>query len=263
MDYLLLCLTALVASGLSLFSGFGLGTLLLPALALLFPLPVAVAATALVHLANNLFKLALLGRRAAWPVVRRFALPAAAAALLGAWLLGLLAAMPPLFSYSLGPRLAQVSLVKLVIGLLILGFAWLELMPSLEERLRPVGQHLALGGLLSGFFGGLSGHQGAFRVAFLLRAGLEKEAFVATGVACAVLVDCARLMVYGQGLWRGHLDLLAQAGGLPKVVAACLAAFLGAYLGKRLLGKITMRAVRLTVAVMMGLVGLGLAAGLV
>jgi len=40
-----------------LLSGFGLGTLLLPVFALFFPLPVAIAATALVHLANNFFKL--------------------------------------------------------------------------------------------------------------------------------------------------------------------------------------------------------------
>lgn len=263
MDYLVLCLTALLASGLTLFSGFGLGTLLLPALALFFPLPVAVAATALVHLANNLFKLALLGRGAVWPVVLRFALPAAAAAFAGAWLLSMLAGLPTLISYGLGAHTAQVTLVKLVIGLLILGFAWLELMPSLEDRLRPVARHLSLGGLLSGFFGGLSGHQGAFRSAFLLRAGLDKQAFVATGVVCAVVVDLARLVVYGQGFLWGHLDLLAQSGGLAKVGATCLAAFAGAYFGKRLLGKVTMASVRMIVAVMMGLVGLGLAAGLI
>lgn len=40
---------------------------------------------------------------------------------------------------------------------------------------------LPLGGLLSGFFGGLSGNQGALRSAFLLKAGLSKEAFIATG----------------------------------------------------------------------------------
>ena len=61
-EYLLICIVALLASGLTLFSGFGLGTLLLPAFALFFPVPAAIAMTALVHFANNLFKLALLGR---------------------------------------------------------------------------------------------------------------------------------------------------------------------------------------------------------
>ena len=41
MDYLIICLVALAASGLTLFSGFGLGTLLMPAFALFFPVPTA------------------------------------------------------------------------------------------------------------------------------------------------------------------------------------------------------------------------------
>ena len=37
MEYLVVCTVALVVSGLTLFSGFGLGTVLMPALALFFP----------------------------------------------------------------------------------------------------------------------------------------------------------------------------------------------------------------------------------
>jgi uncharacterized membrane protein YfcA len=55
-EELLVLAVALAASLLTFFSGFGLGTLLLPAFALVFPLDVAVAATALVHLANNVSK---------------------------------------------------------------------------------------------------------------------------------------------------------------------------------------------------------------
>ncbi len=66
MELLIVCAAALVASGLTLFSGFGLGTLLMPVFALFVPLELAVAMTAVVHLANNLFKVGLLGRRADW-----------------------------------------------------------------------------------------------------------------------------------------------------------------------------------------------------
>ena len=59
MEYFVVCLVALMASCLTLFSGFGLGTVLMPALAIFFPVPIAVGATAIVHLANNLFKLLL------------------------------------------------------------------------------------------------------------------------------------------------------------------------------------------------------------
>ena len=57
MDYVIISIVALLVSGLTFFSGFGLGTLLMPAFALFFPIEVAVAATAIVHLANNIFKL--------------------------------------------------------------------------------------------------------------------------------------------------------------------------------------------------------------
>ena len=63
MEYIVVPVVALFASGLTLFSGFGLGTLLLPAFVLFFPADVAIALTALVHFLNNLFKLYLMGRR--------------------------------------------------------------------------------------------------------------------------------------------------------------------------------------------------------
>lgn len=58
-------------------------------------------------------------------------------------------------------------------------------------------QFIPLGGMASGFFGGLSGHQGALRTAFLLRVKLPKEVFIGTMVVSAVIVDILRLAVYG------------------------------------------------------------------
>jgi len=113
------------------------------------------------------------------------------------------------------------------------------------------------GGLLSGFFGGLSGHQGAFRSAYLLKAGLSKEAFIATGVVLACAVDASRLAVYA-----GHLARPGVTGHAGLVALACLAAFAGAFLGKRLAAKTTIGAVRRVVAAMMLTVALGLACGL-
>lgn len=259
MEYLLVCAVALLVSGLTLFSGFGLGTLLMPAFALFFPLPVAIAATAVVHLANNLFKVALIGRQADWGVVARFAIPGALAAMLGALALHLFANLPPLGAYQLGSQLHTIMPVKLVIGTLIVGFAVLELLPN-HNRLIFDRRYLIPGGLLSGFFGGLSGNQGAFRAAFLLRAGLSKEGFVATGTVAAVIVDCARLLVYGQGFYSQTLSGASAIG--PLVLAATGAAFLGAFVGRRLLKKITLGGLQRLVGIMLVMVGLGLATGL-
>ena len=257
----MICTVALAVSALTLFSGFGLGTALMPAFALFFPVPVAVAATAVVHLANNLFKLALLGRSAAWPVVWRFGIPAALAAFLGAGALVGFASQDILVEYQLFGRDLAVTPVKLTIGLLITGFALLELSPAFAALAVPP-RYLPLGGLLSGFFGGLSGNQGAFRAAFLIKAGLDKTAFVATGVVCAVIVDVVRLGVYAATL-HGQSAISLPPGMLELVAAASLAAFSGAFAGARLLRKVTLRTVQLIVALCMVVIGLGLASGVI
>lgn len=260
MDYLIVSLTALLASALTLFSGFGLGTLLMPVFALFFPVPVAIAATAVVHLANNLFKIFLVGRKADPGVVLRFAVPGAIAAFIGAALLGLFAHLPPLFGYVVGGRSYDVTLVKLVVGPLVVGFALFELLPRLR-RLSFDRRYLPLGGLLSGFFGGLSGNQGALRSAFLIKAGLDKEAFIGTGTVAAVIVDMARIMVYGFGFYAARFAELEGAWTL--VWAATLAAFLGAFIGKRLIKSVTYGAIQIIVGIMLILIGTGMAVGLI
>jgi uncharacterized protein len=241
------CAVALVASGLTFFTGFGLGTLLLPAFALFFPVETAVAMTAVVHLANNLFKLALVGRRAAWRVVLVFGAPAVAGAWLGALALARLSHLPELYR--------GVTPVELVIAVLMTAFALLELWPWFKALAVPT-RLLPLGGLVTGAFGGLSGHQGAFRSAFLLKLGLPKDSFIATGVVIACLVDITRLGVYAE---RFFATEIADEGAL--LVSACASAFAGALAGSRLLEKVSLRTVEIAVAILLVLVAAGLASG--
>ena len=260
MEYLVVCAVAVIVSGLTLFSGFGLETVLMPAFALFFPVPVAVAATAVVHLANNLFKAAWVGRKADGSVVARFALPGAAAAMVGAMLLNFFASVPPVSPYPLGGKTHEISLVGLAIGVLIIAFAFLDLLPRFE-KLSFDRKYLSIGGLLSGFFGGLSGIQGALRSAFLIKAGLEKEAFIGTSTLSAVIVDLARLLVYGLSFYTASLAKIPPGmGGL--ILAATLAAFLGSLIGARLMKKVTLRTVQIIVGGMLIVVGAGLASGL-
>lgn len=260
MDVALICAVALVASTLTFFSGFGLGTLLLPAFALVLPVEAAVAATAIVHLANNLFKFALVGRHTDRRVLLRFALPAVLAAFAGAALLTLLARAAPLAAWSMGGRAFEIEPVKLGVAGVMLAFGVLELLPAFDRLAFPP-RLLPLGGVVSGFFGGLSGHQGALRTAFLVRCGLSKQAFIATGVASACLVDLARLPVYAAAHDTGGFAY-ARAHW-PLIAGACLAAFAGAVLGARLLPKVTLRGVRYTVGVLLIALALALGSGVV
>jgi len=154
----------------------------------------------------------------------------------------------------------EITVVKAVIGLVIVVFALLELWPRFQVLAFPP-RWLPLGGALSGFFGGLSGNQGALRSAFLLKAGLSKDAFVATGVVSAVIVDAARLTVYGTGFMADHFSKSQEL--VAPVMVGTVCAFIGAFVGKRVLRKITLHTVQIVVAVAMLLIGIGLLAGLV
>ncbi|SPC12326.1 sulfite exporter TauE/SafE family protein [Cupriavidus oxalaticus] len=259
MELVLIGVVALLTSGLTLFSGFGLGTILMPVFALFFPLSLAIAATAVVHFASNLFKLGLMARQADWPVVVKFSVPAAVTAILGARSLAFFDQLPPLWHYTIAGSDFEITAVKAVIGSLIVLFALLELSPRFQALAFPA-RWLPVGGALSGFFGGLSGNQGALRSAFLLKAGLSKDAFVATGVVSAVIVDAVRLGVYGTFMLAGQFSQ-AQTLALP-VVVGTICAFIGALVGKRILQKVTLRTVQLIVAIAMLSIGTGLALGL-
>lgn len=264
MEYALVAAVAMLAAGLTLFSGFGLGTLLLPAFAAFFPPEIAVGATAVVHFANNCFKLILVGRAAALRVVVRFGLPAVGAAVVGALLLERLAATRgEVTSYSLAGRECTVTVLGLVIGTLIVCFTAIEWLPGVK-RLEVPSKYLPVGGVLSGFFGGLSGHQGALRSAFLIRAGLDRDQFVGTAAACSALVDFTRLTVYavGAALASDHGSVAGDTGLAPLVVVGCAAAFAGSFFGARLVKKVTLAWLQSFVAVMLVLFGAAMAGGL-
>jgi uncharacterized membrane protein YfcA len=249
MDWLFVCIAAFLASGLTLFSGFGLGTILMPVVAIFFPIPIAVAITAVVHLLNNLFKLGLLWRNVSRRVLVGFGLPALFAAIPGALLLDYLSLLDPVYQYTWINQEHTITPVKLAAGFLLIVFATAEMIPFLSKLTRhQVG--LSAGGILSGFFGGLSGHQGAFRSAFLINAGLGKEQFIATNAGIAALVDISRIIIYGLTF---NITLIEAQSNL--IVLATIAAFLGVFLGAKLVKKVTIGFIQKLVAVMLYLLG--------
>ncbi len=238
----LIAAAALVASSVTFFSGFGLGTALLPAFAAFLPTETAVGMVGLVHLLNNALKYWLLQGHVAKAIFLRFGLPAIAFAPLGALVLD---------------RLSQTRVVDVVIALLLVAMGVQQLVPSLN-RLSFDNRYLSPGGAASGFLGGLAGLQGALRSAFLIRAGLGRESFLATGIAVALVVDVSRLATYGaQGTLSVDGDALALAA------TGVIAASAGAILGSRLLPSVTIRGIELVVGVLLILVAVALGAGLI
>ena len=257
MEYILIPIVALLASALTFFSGFGLGTLLLPAFALFFPVDVAIALTAIVHFLNNAFKLVLVKNHINWKIALQFGLPALLFSFLGAFLLNKITNTNTLTEYTLNNTVFQITLMKIIVAFLLIFFALFELVPKLKNLQFPE-KYLPIGGILSGFFGGLSGHQGALRSAFLTKVGLSKEAFIATGVIIACMIDVSRMSVYFT-----NISKVKDSLNFNLIFVATLAAFIGVYFGNKLVKKITINTIQKIVAVMIIVFAIGLGLGII
>jgi uncharacterized membrane protein YfcA len=256
MTELIICLVALFGSALTFFSGFGLGTILVPVFALFFPIELAIALTAIVHFLNNLFKLSLIGKNINKKTVLDFGIPSIIGAIFGAYLLTFISKMNPIFEYTFYDHTFQVMPVKLTIAILLLLFALFEIIPKLSQ-LEFDTKYLKIGGLLSGFFGGLSGNQGALRTVFLIRANLSKESFIATGVVIACIVDVIRLSVYGEQIFK-NTEL-----NYSLIIISAISAFIGAFIGNKLLKKVTIVTIKYVVSVVLIIFSLLLGLGII
>ncbi len=257
MEIIIISSAAFFVAILTFFSGFGLGTILTPIFMIFFPVDLAIALTGIVHFFNNLFKIILVGKNADKSVLLRFGIPAVIAAAVGAWVLLRIPDAEPLFVYQMFGSTFEVYPVKFIISILLIFFASMDLIPYFSN-LQFDKDKLAIGGVLSGFFGGLSGNQGALRTAFLIKAGLTKEAFVGTAVVVSTFVDFTRLSVYATRFTKSGLS-----ENLTLVLCATASAILGAYFGNKLLKKVTLKSLQILVAIMLILISIALGMGLI
>ena len=257
MDYFIIGIVALFASMLTFFSGFGLGTILTPVFAIFFPITEAIALTGIVHFLNNIFKISLTFKNINKKVLFQFGLAGIPAAFLGAWLLLYTNTLPDLYVWSVNENYFSITVMKLIIAILIIVFSLMESIPSLKN-LQAKKSRLIAGGVVSGFFGGLSGHQGALRTVFLIKEQLSKESFIATGIAIACLVDITRLPVYFMNAAKTNI-----VENIPLLSCAVISAFAGAYFGNKLLKKTTLGAVQKIVTVALILLAIALGSGII
>lgn len=225
-----------MAGGIAATAGFGIGSLLTPALALLVGARLAVAAVAIPHLFGSALRLWILRRHVDRRVLLGFGLASALGGLSGAILQG---ALPPRgLAILFGAVVALAGISELT--------GWV--------RRRHWGRPAAwAAGLLSGLLGGLVGNQGGIRAAALLGFEVPKESFVATATAVALFVDGARVPVY----------LATQGGQLlslwPVLLVLTAGVIVGTLGGTTVLGRIPERIFRRVVGVLLVALGVFMA----
>ena len=201
---------SVIAGTIAAVAGFGIGSVLTPVLATQFDVRLAIAAVSLPHFAGTLARFLLVRAQIDREVLVGFGLASALGGLAGAAL----------------QAAVQSAVLSIVFALLLL-FAGLSSLTGLSQRMRFRGRGAGLvGGAASGLLGGLVGNQGGIRAAALLGFDVERDAFVATATAVALIVDGARIPVYlvTQG---------AQLAGLvPLLFLLSVGAVVGTFAGQ-------------------------------
>jgi len=231
---------AILAGGVAAISGFGIGSLLTPLLAIGFGTKTAVLLVALPHATATGLRFWLLRRSIDRRVLLTFGAASAVGGLAGALLHGVF-----------GSRVLEVILGALLI------FAGASGLTGLSGRLRIRNGMLAvLAGLVSAAFGGLVGNQGGIRSASLLHFGLSREAMLATATGIGLVVDLARIPVY---LATGGAEMLAH---WEFVAVAAVGAVIGTLLGTPVMRRVPEAAFRRVVFSLVAILGVALVIGL-
>jgi uncharacterized membrane protein YfcA len=225
-------MVTLVTEVLGTIGGFGSSVFFVPAAQFFFSMQVVLGVTGLLHVLSNISKLVLFGRKVNWRLVLWLGISSTVMCLAGAYL----------------TTIVEISFAKVGLGIfLVLLSLFMLLMPSF--KLKPGLGVQITGGGIAGFLAGFIGTGGAIRGLVLASFQLEKGVFVGTSAAIDMGVDITRTVVY---LDNGYLSLDMVLIYLPVLLVA---SFLGSYLGKRLLEKISpagFRKIMLSLILLMG-----------
>jgi uncharacterized protein len=220
------------AGAIAAVGGFGIGSLLTPLLAFRLGTKTAVAAVSVPHVVGTAIRFWRLHGKTDRRLLLRFGLTSAAGGLAGALL----------HARASNPALAAVLGVLLVT-------AGLSQLTGAGRHWRFRGWAVWAAGAASGLFGGLVGNQGGIRAAALLGLELERDAFVATTTAIALIVDVARMPVY---VVAERTEIFAA---WSVVIAAIIGVVVGTIAGGRLLARVPERRFRQVVGTLLLVLG--------
>lgn len=211
----ILVLVAIFAGGIACISGFGIGSLLTPLLALKIGTSIAVAGVSIAHFMGTAFRFWKWKKYINKQILFTFGLTSAIGGLVGA----------------LFHNVFQNIILTIIFGYLLV-FAGITGLTGVSQKWRFSGGLAWFVGALSGLFGGLVGNQGGIRSAAMFGFDLKGKEFVATATGIALAVDIARMPVYFFIQWKDILNIW------PLIAMMTVGVLIGTEIGVWVLPKI-------------------------
>lgn len=228
----LLALASVVAGAVASVTGFGIGSILTPVVALDAGVKVAVAVVAIPHFVATAQRFWTLRAHVDRRVLLGFGIASAVGGLAGALLHARFSS--PALTITFGAVVVLTGVAELT--------GWMR-------RVQWGRTAAWIAGALSGLLGGLVGNQGSVRTAALLGFQIPQQSFVATATAIALFVDGARVPVYLATSWPAIVSMW------PFVVVATIGGVIGTAVGTRVLSRVPPMLFRRVVAVFLIAIG--------
>ena len=227
----LFLLLALLSEIVGTVGGFGSSVFFVPLAGFFFDFKTVLGLTGLLHVFSNIAKLVFFRQHIQWSLIWKIGIPSILLVIAGAWL----------------SNQVQFEFAELLLGIFCIFFAvlfWWK--PNL--RLQPTNTNAITGGTVAGFLAGFIGTGGAIRAVTLTSFGLEKNIFIATSAAIDFGVDLSRSVVYVQ---QGYV----QRNDWWYLPGLIVVAFIGSYIGKKLLNSVSQELFRKIILIFILLTG--------
>lgn len=234
-EIILIALLILLASLIGTLAGFGISTIMVPILLMVFPLPQTLLFVGIIHWFNDIWKMLLFREGIRWKLFLAFGLPGIFASFVGS---------------SLSLRISQEILSR-TLGIFLIAYV---IFITLNKTFK-LSQRLSVaisGGAITGFFAGIFGIGGEINAVALSAFNLKKAVYIATAGAISFMIDSTRIVTYITGGTR--LDSEILSGFLIFIPASLI----GAAAGRKGIEKIPQEKFRNFVAVFILLFGLKL-----
>jgi len=237
METIYIVLLSLLGSGIGTITGFGIATIMTPALLLFLSLPQTLLLVAIIHWFGSIWQLLLFREGLRWRLIVAFGAPGIIASFIGA---------------SISLRFPEEALSRTLGGFLIVYVLFILANPhfKLYENMATA----SAGGASYGFLAGVFGIGGAVRSVFLSAFSLPKAVYIATSGAIALAIDSTRIAAYLAGGSSLEPSILS---GLFLFI---LASLIGSIMGRQVVEGIPQENFRSFIAGFIFLAGLKLAA---
>jgi uncharacterized membrane protein YfcA len=234
-EIIYITLLTFLASIIGTLAGFGISTIMVPVLLLIFPLPQTLLLAGIVHWFNDVWKLTLFREGIKWKLLLAFGLPGLVTSFVGS---------------SLTFRIPRDTLSKALGVFLIVYVIFI-----IFDRAFKLSQRLSVAvscGALTGFFAGIFGIGGEINAVALSAFNLEKSIYIATAGAISFVIDSTRIATYIMG--GTGLESSILSGFLIFVPVSLI----GAVIGKKGIERIPQEKFRNFVVVFIFIFGLKL-----